>query len=107
MLLALLRACSFRLENDAVAYASVGTWLGRSATSSGPCSPPSESLRLPSPTPTGPYRRAHKTQMVPRPKTPGRRAGSKTWLLIRPSLYPRPAQEMGIAHREKIFRSTD
>ena len=31
--------------------ASVGTWLGRSATSSGPpCPPPSESLRLPSPT---------------------------------------------------------
>ena len=51
LLLPLLRACSFRLVNDASAWrASVGAWLGRSATSSGPCSLPSESLRLPSPT---------------------------------------------------------
>ena len=39
MLLPLLRTCSFRLVNDASACASVGAWLGRSATSSGPRSP--------------------------------------------------------------------
>src|SRR5437773_7981999 len=52
MLLAVLRACSFRLESEAVAWRfPLGAWLGRSATSCGPpCSPPSESLRLPSPT---------------------------------------------------------
>ena len=39
MLLPLLRACSFRLENNAVACASVEIWLGRSATSCGPLVP--------------------------------------------------------------------
>ena len=48
LLLALLRACSFRLENDAVASAlPLGAWLGRSAISSGPNPLPSEPLRLP------------------------------------------------------------
>ena len=52
VVLPLLRACSFRLVNDASAWrTSVGAWLRRSATSSGPCPPPSKSLRLPSPTP--------------------------------------------------------
>jgi len=37
VVLPLLRACSFRLVNDASAWrASVGAWLRRSATSSGP-----------------------------------------------------------------------
>src|SRR5947207_11631060 len=58
MLLALLRACSFRLESEAVAWpVPLGAWLGRSATSCGPlvprlrnrsvsrCQPPTENAR--------------------------------------------------------------
>ena len=36
MLLPLLRACSFRLVNDASAWRFRRAWLGRSATSCGP-----------------------------------------------------------------------
>jgi len=40
VLLALLRACSFRLEGEAVAWRfPLGAWLGRSATSCGPLVP--------------------------------------------------------------------
>ena len=66
----LLRACSFRLENDAVACASVGTLLGRSATSSGPCSPPSESLRSRRQLPT--EANMNMIQPQPRPASTGR-----------------------------------
>lgn len=71
----LLRACSFRLVNDA-AHVDVGAWLGRSATSSGPCSP---SFGIaPSPVANSQPKRHHQ----PDDRRPGRRIES-THLLQR------------------------